>query len=71
MFPSASGSANAAFNPSRYYAEVGQTAQSIPGSSVASNALGHSMRSVYLPMLVVVVLLWALERRRITAMAHR
>jgi hypothetical protein len=70
MFPSASGSANAAFNPSRYYAEVGQTAQSIPGSSVYGQGnLGQSMRSIYLPMLVVVVLLWALERRRIKAMA--
>lgn len=69
MFPSAAGSANAAFNPSRWYAEVGQTAQDIPGSSVREG-FGGSLRSLYLPMLVVVVLLWALERRRIAAAAR-
>lgn len=69
MFPSASGSANAAFNPSRWYAEVGQTAQDIPGSSVRQG-LGASMRSIYLPLLVVVVLLWALEKRRLGALAR-
>lgn len=69
MFPSASGSANAAFNPSRWYAEVGQTAQDIPGSSVRGG-LGASLRSVYLPLLVVVVLLWALEKRRLGALAR-
>lgn len=69
MFPSAAGAANAAFNPSRWYAEVGQTANDIPGSRV-SGSLGSSLRNLYLPMLVVVVLLWALERRRLAAMAR-
>lgn len=69
MFPSAAGSANAAFNPSRYYAEVGQTADDIPGSRTRGD-FGGQFRSVYLPILVGIVLLWALERRRITAMAR-
>jgi len=69
MFPSAAGQANAAFNPSRYYAEVGQTAQDIPGSAT-QQGLGSSLRSLYLPMLVAVVLLWALERRRLAAIAR-
>ena len=66
MFPSAAGQANAAFNPSRWYAEVGQTANEIPGSRTPGS-FGSSLRSVYLPLLVVVVLLWALERRRLAA----
>jgi hypothetical protein len=69
MFPSASGTPNAAFNPSRWYAEAGQTAQDIPGSRVGQG-FGSSLRSLYLPMLAVVVLLWALERRRLGAMAR-
>ena len=69
MFPSAAGSANAAFNPSRYYAEVGQTANDIPGSRTRDDFAG-AFRSMYLPVLIAVVLLWALERRRIMAMAR-
>ena len=64
MFPSAAGSANAAFNPARYYAEAGQTANDIPGSRTRG-ASGAALTGVYLPVLVVILLLWFLERRRL------
>lgn len=70
MFPSAAGTANAAFNPARWYAEAGQTAQEIPGSSTPRGSFQTAMRNVYLPVLVVIVLLWALERRRLKAFAR-
>jgi hypothetical protein len=67
MFPSAAGSPSAAFNPSRYYAEIGQTANDIPGSRTMGGRFAGAFRGVYLPILVAIVLLWALERRRVGA----
>ncbi|HEV2106585.1 MAG TPA: hypothetical protein VGU27_12730 [Candidatus Eisenbacteria bacterium] len=66
MFPSAAGQAQAAFNPARWYAEIGQSANEIPGSSTQHPFAG-AFRGIYLPLLVLVIFLWALERRRVGA----
>lgn len=65
LFPSA----NAAFNPSRYAAESAQTPAETPGSSVMGPSLHQSLVMRYLPLLAAVVLLWALEKRRIKRLA--
>lgn len=50
------------FNPARYYSESGQKASDVPG--VPEGSFG-SMASLLVPFLVLVLVLWALERRRL------
>jgi hypothetical protein len=69
MFPTGAGMASAAWNPSRFAAETSQTNSaadnpSVPGAG-PSGGIGSAFKGVYLPILVLIVLLWALERRRL------
>jgi hypothetical protein len=70
MFPTGAGMASAAWNPSRFAAETAQTNTNPGMPGAGPNAgFGDSMKSIYLPVLALIVLLWVMERRRFERLA--
>jgi hypothetical protein len=55
------------WNPGRYYNETGQTPKSLPTGTTgpASTAPAPSPLLSYLPIVVVVLIVWALERHKV------
>lgn len=55
------------FNPERFYEETGMTPRSLPTGTTgeASSAPASTPLIHYLPFVLLVVLVWALERRKL------
>jgi hypothetical protein len=59
------------WNPSRYYEETGQTPKSLPtGTTGQSASPAPAKLSTYLPFVLLVVVIWVLERRKLKIFAR-
>lgn len=67
MFPN--GQATEIFNPLKSLYDTGTSiSQAAPGAP--STSPGWSLRNLYLPVIAIVVLLWAVEHRRLSVSAR-